>query len=78
MKYHRNKDILHIKRLLGYKQIQNNMVYINLENFVFNDKRNDGFTVSVVKNVIEACKLIESSFDYVTDMDGQKLFRKRK
>jgi len=78
MEYHRTKDILHVKQLLGHKQIQNTMVYINLENAVFNDKRNDGFTVRVAKNVTEACKLIENGFDYVTDMDSQKLFRKRK
>jgi len=78
MEYHRTKDILHVKQLLGHKQIQNIMVYINLENAVFNDKRNDEFTVRVAKNVTEAGKLIESGFDYVTDMDGQKLFRKRK
>ena len=78
MEYHRTKDILHVKQLLGHKQIQNTMVYINLENAVFNYKRNDGFTVRVANNVEEACKLIESGFDYVTDMDSQKLFRKRK
>jgi integrase len=37
MEYHRTKDILHVKQLLGHKQIQNTMVYINLENAVFND-----------------------------------------
>jgi hypothetical protein len=26
----------------------------------------------------EACKLLEVGFEYVTDMDGYKLFRKRK
>ena len=78
MEYHRTKDILHVKQLLGHKQIQNTMVYINLENAVFNDKRNDAFTVRVAKNVTEACKLMEAGFDYITDMDGQKLFRKRK
>jgi hypothetical protein len=78
IEYHRTKDILRVKQLLGHKQIQNTMVYINLENTVFNDKRNDEFTVRVAKNVTEAYKLIESGFDYVTDMDGQKLFRKRK
>lgn len=28
--------------------------------------------------VEEAAKLIEQAFDYVTDVDGVKLFRKRK
>ena len=65
-------------RLLGHKQIQNTLVYINLENAVFNDKRNDEFTVRVAGDVKEACDLVEAGFEYVTDMDEQKIFRKRK
>jgi len=49
-----------------------------LENAVFNDKRNDEFTVRVVDNMEEARRLVEVGFEYVTDMDGQKIFRKRK
>jgi ParB-like chromosome segregation protein Spo0J len=30
------------------------------------------------KNLEEACKLVEVGFEYVTDIDGCKLFRKRK
>ena len=54
------------------------LIYINLENAVFHNKRNDEFTVRVVDNVEEACELVEAGFEYVTDMDGQKIFRKRK
>ena len=78
MEYHKTKDILHVMRLLGHKQIQNTLVYINLENAVFNDKRNDEFTVRVAGDVKEACDLVEAGFEYVTDMDEQKIFRKRK
>jgi hypothetical protein len=31
-----------------------------------------------VKTVDEAVKLIEQGFDYICDVDGVKLFRKRK
>jgi len=78
MEYHRTKDILHVMQLLGHKQIQNTLIYINLENAVFNDTRNDAFTVRVAHDIEEACGLVEAGFEYVTEIDKQKIFRKRK
>jgi hypothetical protein len=39
---------------------------------------NDEFHVKAVKTLDEACKLLEIGFEYVTDMNDFKLFRKRK
>jgi hypothetical protein len=39
---------------------------------------NDDYTVKVAKTLNEACKLREVGFEFVTDMDGDKVFRKRK
>jgi integrase len=78
MEYHRTKDILHVQRLRGHKNIQNTLIYIDLESRLFNST-NDGFTTRVADNVGEACNLIESGFEYVTGEhnDGGKIFRKR-
>lgn len=78
MEYHKTKDILHVQRLLGHKNIQNTLIYIDLENKLFNST-NDNFTVRVAHNVGEACQLIEAGFEYVTGeySDGGKVFRKR-
>ena len=38
----------------------------------------DEWICRVVRTIEEAAKLIESGFEYVTEMDGVKLFRKRK
>jgi len=38
----------------------------------------DEFHVKVPQSLDEACKLLEVGFEYVTDMNGAKLFRKRK
>ena len=77
--YHKTKDILHVKHLLGHKNIQNTMIYIDLETALFN-KTNDGFFVRVAHNVKEACDLVEAGFEYVTGEynDGGKILRKRK
>jgi len=77
MEYHKTKDILHVKKILGHKSIQSTMIYINLEAALF-DERSDEFHVKVAETMDEACKLIEAGFDFVTDMDNAKIFRKRK
>jgi hypothetical protein len=79
MEYHKTKDILHVQRLLGHKNIQNTLIYIDLEAKLFNDS-SEGFTTRVAQNTGEACSLIEAGFEYVTGEynDGGKIFRKRK
>ena len=53
------------------------MTYINLESAIFLNSQ-DEFITKTAKTVEEACKLLEVGFDYVTEMNGIKLFRKRK
>jgi len=71
--YHRTKDIVYVSRLLGHRNIQNTLRYISLD---MGD--NDSFLCKVAKSIQEASSLIESGFEYVTELDGIKLFRKRK
>jgi integrase len=73
MEYHRTRDILHVMQLLGHKSIRNTLVYTHLVDF-----GGDEFVCKVAKNVDEAKTLVEGGFDFVTDVDGMKLFRKRK
>ena len=42
------------------------------------DFRDDEYVCKVARTVDEAKNLIEEGFDHVTDIDGMKLFRKRK
>jgi integrase len=73
MDYHKTKDILHVKWLLGHKRIENTLVYTHLVSF-----RKDDYVCKVAKTVGEATALIENGFEYVTEIDGIKLFRKPK
>jgi len=77
MEYHKTKDIIHVKELLGHKDIENTMIYVNVEKALFQYK-NDEFYAKTASTVEEALKLIEAGFEYVCDMNGIKLFRKRK
>ncbi len=73
MEYHKTKDILHVKQLLGHRNIQNTMKYTQLVNF-----ESDQYTCRVAENLEEARDLIEAGFEYVTEVDGKNLFRKPK
>ena len=65
--------ILHVKQLLGHKSIENTMIYTQLVSF-----ESDKFHVLTAKTVDEASKLVEVGFEYVTDIDGNRIVRKPK
>ena len=73
MEYHKTKDILHVMRLLGHKNIKNTMRYTQLVDFSEQD-----FVVKVAWTLEEACKLLEGGFQFVCDYDKGKIFRKPK
>jgi hypothetical protein len=63
--------------LLGHKSIQSTEAYIHLEEMLYQD-RNDQFTVKVANTMDEAVKLMEVGFEFHAEIEGNKLFRKRK
>ena len=75
MEYQRTKDILYVMRLLGHKNIKNTLIYTQLVEF---EENTDQYISKVATTVDEARELIEAGFEYVCDMDGVKIFRKRK
>jgi len=73
MQYHKTKDILHVMRLLGHKNINNTLIYAQLMSF-----SDDDYVSKVAQNVQEVCQLVIAGFEYLIDMNGVKIFRKRK
>ena len=73
MTYYKTKDILYTQRLLGHRNIKNTLIYTHLVQFT-----SEEYHSKVATSVQEACALIDQGFDYVTDMDSVKIFRKRK
>jgi len=73
MEYHRTKDILFIKQLLGHTNINATLIYTHLI-----DVRSDEYTIRVARTIEEVKELLEVGFEYVMDMDGAKILRKRK
>ena len=72
--YAKTRDILYVMQQMGHKKIETTLIYIQL--VAFNEE--EEYHVKTATNVKEATQLIENGFQYVTDLDGIKLFRKRK
>jgi integrase len=71
--YHKTRDILLVKQQMGHKRIETTLIYTQLLNL-----NEDEWICKGATNKEEAMKLIEVGFEYVTEIDGTKLFRKRK
>jgi integrase len=78
MEHHKTKDPYHVKQLLGHKSLKNTEIYINLEQAIFSEGEDSEYTTRITKTVKGARAVLEVGFEFVTDMDGYKLFRKRK
>ncbi len=73
MEYAKTKDILHVMKMLGHKNIQNTLLYTQLISF-----ENDEYHSATAKTVEDAQKLIEAGFEYVCEFSDVKIFRRRK
>lgn len=72
--YAKTKDILLVKQQLGHKRIDTTLIYTQL--VTFNEE--EEYTCKTTDNINQARKLIEKGYEYVTEMHGHSIFRKRK
>jgi integrase len=76
MEYHRTKDVLHVKQVLGHKRIENTLIDVQLAEELFRDQ--DEYVSKVAKTEADACILVDAGFEFFCDFNGNKIFRKRK
>jgi len=76
MLYHETKDMYYVMQRLGHKQIKNTLLYAQLQEALFQGETN--YISKVAKTEKEICSLVEAGFEYVTELDGAKILRKRK
>jgi hypothetical protein len=72
-RYSKTRDLLLVKTKSGHKEINNTLFYTQLLDF-----EEDEYIVKGAETKEQAMRLIEAGFEYVTDMNGTKLLRKRK
>jgi integrase len=73
MEYHRTKDILHVKEVLGHRNISSTMIYTHLVHF-----EGDEYTVRIANTFEEAFELAKAGFEKWDEFEGKKIYRKRK
>ena len=64
---------MHVMKILGHRSINNTLIYTHLIDF-----RDDEYVSKVGTTSRETCQLIEAGFEYVTELNEAKFFRKRK
>jgi hypothetical protein len=75
MEYHRTKDILYVKEILGHKSINNTLKYTQLVEF---EKNPEFYIAKVAHSEKEVCELIEAGYEHYIDFKKEPVFRKRK
>ncbi len=75
MEYHRTRDILYVKHLLGHKRLENTEGYTHLIDF-----ESDEYCVSHAKTLKEENTLLETGFEFIrySQEDKVAIYRKRK
>lgn len=76
MLYHKTKDVYYVMQALGHKNIKNTLLYVQLEEALFQGEQD--YISKVARTEKEICSLIEAGFEYVTEFEGAKIFKKRK
>lgn len=71
--YHNTKNILRVQVCLGHRSIQNTVRYTHLVEF-----KDDEYDSATSQTVEEARELVDSGFEFVLEVDGVQIFRKRK
>ncbi|MDH5391467.1 MAG: hypothetical protein OEX10_09985 [Candidatus Bathyarchaeota archaeon] len=60
-------------RALGHRDIKSTLAYTHLVNF-----ESDDYHAKVSRSLREDKELLKAGFEYVTERDGTKIYRKRK
>jgi hypothetical protein len=72
-----NQRSLYVMDFLGHTSLQHTRKYVQLEKAIFHN-HNDDFLCKVAKTPEKAKELIELGFEFVNEINGSYLYRKRK
>jgi len=76
--YHQTKNLLLVKQFLGHAEIDNTLLYIQIEQALYGQSNDDEFVVYGTSDKEEIKRLLTVGFDYVCQKDDILYFRKRK
>jgi hypothetical protein len=64
--------------MLEHKSTKSTGTYIHLEKMMYNGEADDQLIVKVADTIDEATRLMEVGYEYHAEVEGHKLFTKRK
>jgi integrase len=70
---HKTNNVYAVMKLLGHKSLSNTQRYIGLL-----PDLTDDFVCETTDTIEKAVRLIQNGYEYVTEMNGTKIFKKRK
>ena len=78
MEYHSTKDIMHVRAILGHKNINSTLIYINIEETMFNNNVDEWIT-KVAHDVEEETQLVNVGYQLVRSInETTAIYKKRK
>lgn len=78
VEYHKTKDPIYVKEILGHKDLKSTQVYIHISHALFQNTPPEDFHAKVATTPEEITQLLEAGFEYVLQKDSLAYFRKRK
>jgi hypothetical protein len=70
----KTNNLLLVKQKLGHANINTTLLYTQIIDVL----QEDSYTCEIAETTEQAKKLIENGFEFVQEMDGISLYRKRK
>ena len=76
--YHETKNILLVQRRLGHRNIASTLLYVEIEEELYDDCPDNKFICEIAETQEKAKKLVEEGFEYVGEIHGELMFSKRR
>lgn len=76
--YHKTHSMLHVRKVLGHKSILTTQRYVEVYTEIYGDLQPEDYVCETASTVEEAKRLIEAGFEYVSEINGEQLYRKVK
>jgi integrase len=76
--YHKTRSMQHVKRILGHKSIMTTQRYVDTYEELYANLKPENYICETASTIQEAKKLIEQGFEYVSEFEGEQLYRKVK
>ena len=76
--YHKTRDLLHVKDILGHKKIETTMIYVNLYKQIYRNQQPDQFITKIASTKEERIELMNDGWNLVEKDGAEWYFRKPK